>query len=135
VELDSEEAEFQLVTNKPKPDFWDLAAFALDNAGINRIKRLRAARDLAAPAAASAGPALVEANDNKIIYKITFDLPDAGVGGPVVPLDFPLPPAADGAIYNMADATVDLLTDTAVTAMASTPRQYPSRSHRSVFRH
>jgi hypothetical protein len=39
------------------------------------------------------------------------------------------------AIYNMADAMVDVLTDMTVTAMASTPRPYPSRSCRSVVGH
>ena len=35
-------------------------------------------------------PAIVEADADKVIYKITFDLPYAGLGSNVVPSDPPL---------------------------------------------
>ena len=34
VELESEESDFQLITDDPEPNFCELAAAALDNAGI-----------------------------------------------------------------------------------------------------
>jgi hypothetical protein len=103
VELESEEADFSAVTDDPEPEFKQLAAAALDNAGINPQDRLHAAQAAhtaaeAARAAAAAdfehrGHALVEANQDKIVYKITFDLPDAGlIGGNAVPVDFPPTP-------------------------------------------
>ncbi len=45
VELESEESDFQLITDDLEPDFCELAAAALDNAGINPTKRIQAARD------------------------------------------------------------------------------------------
>ena len=129
VELESDKVDFSAVTDDPEPDFEQLAAAALDNAGINPQDRLHAAQaahtaaEAARAAAAAAfeqrGPALVEANQNEIVYKITFDLPDAGlIGGNAVP-----PPPAPGAtIIDMANDTVEFLTDTADT---TTNRRYP----------
>jgi hypothetical protein len=71
-----------VITTEPAPNFCAVAAAALDKAGINPNNRHRAARDTAANAAnrAPAGSTLVEAKDDKIVYKITIDLPDAGLG-------------------------------------------------------
>jgi hypothetical protein len=83
VELELEEADYLALTDKPEPNFEQLATAALDNAGIDPQDCLCAAQ--AAQAAVGGdqrrGPALVEADDNKIVYKITFDLPDAGLAG------------------------------------------------------
>jgi hypothetical protein len=62
-----------------------LAAAALDNAGIDTAKRIRVARATADATAGANditqtnGPQLIEANTDKIVYEITFDLPDDGV--------------------------------------------------------
>ena len=42
VELDKEEQEFQMILNKPEPDFRDMAAAALHNAGIDSDETIRA---------------------------------------------------------------------------------------------
>ena len=73
--MECEEADFEVVTDKPDPDFCKLAAAALDNAGIDPANRFCAARDVAAAAAATRfEPTLVKADNDEIVYKITFDL-------------------------------------------------------------
>jgi hypothetical protein len=83
VELEEEEHNFQVVTDNPEPDFAALAAAALNNAGINPHDRLRATQQLqqqqAAHPAPPTGPTMIEAYEDKIMYEITFDLPDAGL--------------------------------------------------------
>jgi hypothetical protein len=83
VELKSEEADYSAVTDEPEPDFEQLATTALDNAGIDPQDCLCAAQAAQAAAAGDQqrGPALVEADDNKIVYEITFNLPNAGLAG------------------------------------------------------
>ncbi len=56
---------------------------------------------------------MVEANDNKIVYKITFDLPDAGLdGGNIVPNDAPAPhPNGGNPIFNMPNEPVEVTTN------------------------
>jgi hypothetical protein len=44
VELESEETDYAAVTDEPEPDFDQLAATTLDNAGIGPQDHLRAAR-------------------------------------------------------------------------------------------
>jgi hypothetical protein len=44
VELDKEEREFQSILDEPEPDFRDMAAAALHNAGIDGDKTIRAGR-------------------------------------------------------------------------------------------
>jgi hypothetical protein len=133
VELESEETDCAAVTDEPEPDFEQLATTTLDNAGIDPQDCLCAAQAAAAAAPLRAGPALVEANDNKIIYKITFDLPNAGLaGGNVIQDDALPPPAVKASILDMADETVEILTDTdAVT----TNWRYPLRYQRSAVGH
>ncbi len=70
---------------------------------------------------------MVEADDDKIIYQITFDLLDAGLdGGNVVPNDAPAPhPNGGDPIFDMANETVEVMTN----------RHYPDQSRRSVVGH
>ena len=42
VELDAEEREFQTILDDPEPDFRDMAAAALHNAGIDGDKTIQA---------------------------------------------------------------------------------------------
>ena len=44
VALEDETVDLHVVTNKPEPDFAELAAAALDNAGINANERIQAAQ-------------------------------------------------------------------------------------------
>jgi hypothetical protein len=56
--------------------------------GINTENRLQTTRDLAdgvVVAPHNTNAALVEANEAKFVYKITFDLPDGGLGPNLVP--------------------------------------------------
>jgi hypothetical protein len=109
VELESKEVDYAAVTDEPAPDFEQLAATALNNAGIDPQDRLCAAR----AAAGRTGPTLVEAEDDEIVYEITFDLPDAGLdGGNIVPNDAPAPhPNGGNPIFDMANKTVEVTTN------------------------
>jgi hypothetical protein len=136
VELESQEADYVAVTDDPEPDFKQLAAAALDNAGIDPQDCLctaQAAQAAAAAGSAQGGPALVEVDEDKIVYKITFNLPDAGLaGGNVVPDDTPPPPPAEASIIGMANEMVEFSTNTdAIT----TNWRYPLRSCRSAVGH
>ena len=79
-----------MVTDNPEPDFEDLAAAVLDNAGIDTADQLRAA-GVAAEAAAAApirpqdGPRLIEAEPHEMVYEIIMELPDAGLLPGLVP--------------------------------------------------
>ena len=77
VELEAEEREYQTITDEPEPDFRDLAGAALHNAGIDTNAMIRDAQGNAVPQAP--GPALT-ADKDKVMYELTFDLPDAGLG-------------------------------------------------------
>jgi hypothetical protein len=123
--LDNEDINLQVVTDDPEPDFAELAAAALDNAGINAQDCLQAAQQRPEP---TAGPALIEAANDEIVYEITFDLPDAGLAGHgganVVPADHGGPPgglAADATVHDLATEMVDFLTE-----MDNTTRRYPT---------
>ncbi len=88
--MEEEEYDFQVVTDKPEPDFEDLAAAALNNAGIGTADWLRAARVAAAAAAAAPiwpqdGPRLIEAEPDEMVYEIIVELPDAGLLPGLVP--------------------------------------------------
>jgi hypothetical protein len=109
VELESKEVDYAAVTDEPVPNFEQLAATALNNAGIDPQDCLRVAR----AAAGKTGPTLVEADDDKIIYEITFDLPDAGLDeGNIVPNDAPAPHPNEGnPIFDMANKTVEVTTN------------------------
>ena len=78
VELEAEERDYQTIVDKPEPDFWDLAGATLHNAGIDANAMIWNAQDGNAPQARA--PALMEANQDKIVYKLMFELPNAGFG-------------------------------------------------------
>jgi hypothetical protein len=83
---EEEEGDYQVVTTEAKPAFETLATGALENARIDAAKQIWAARstadavdDASVIAAQPDGPRLIEANEDKIMYKITFDLPNEGI--------------------------------------------------------
>jgi hypothetical protein len=126
--LEDEDIDLQVVTDDPEPNFAELTAAALDNAGINPQDSLQAAQGGLGP---TNGPALIEADNDKILYEITFDLPNAGFGGAnVVPADHsasPGGPAGDANVHNLATEMVDFLTE-----RKNTTRRYSTQSRRSV---
>ncbi len=81
VDLEEKEFDFVPVTDKLTANFWDLATVALHNAGINADDRLQAARKAAAAVGIEQAqePAVVEADEEEIVYEATFDLPDVGL--------------------------------------------------------
>jgi hypothetical protein len=80
VELKAEERDFTPVSDEPEADFRELATGALHNAGIDTEEQLWAAREAASDALVDVHrPTVVEANEDKIVYEITFDLPDPGL--------------------------------------------------------
>jgi hypothetical protein len=97
VELTFKEDDYPAITEEPEADFQHLAAAALDNVGIDTVAWLHAMRDLADAAAIGIAPqnpraALVEADKDKIVYKITFNLPDAGLEPDIEPTIPPVQP-------------------------------------------
>jgi hypothetical protein len=102
VTLEDEVDNTAAMVDDDEPDFRKLAAITLDNTGINPQARLRTTQNVPAanePALREAGPALIDAGNDKIVYEITFDLPDAGLVPPegvaAIPLggnDIPVPP-------------------------------------------
>ncbi len=112
-----------MVTDKPESGFDELAVVALDNVEINaeaRVHDAQAAMNAAEAAAVAAaarpnGPCLVEAFEEKIVYNIMFNLPDAGL----------MPPGEDPEPEEPATAPDN---DTPPPS----PCWYPTRSRRSV---
>ncbi len=96
VEIEAEEAAFQTVEDDPDPPFEDLAVATLDNAGINPHKQLQLACMADENRKANMAPAMIEPEQDKIVYKITFNLPDAGLQGgiPYKADEVPAPAAA-----------------------------------------
>ena len=95
--LTSKEDDYPAITEEPEADFQHLAAAVLDNARINTVAWLRAVRDLADAAAIGIEPqnpreALVEGDEDEIVYKITFNLPDAGLELDIEPTIPPVQP-------------------------------------------
>ncbi len=128
VKLESEEMdETPAITENPTPSFKDLAVHALDNAGINREDMLWAAhRWVDHKHMPNPGPAIICANNNEIVYEITFDHPDASLQG-----DNAVPPD------NAMEAALN--TPAVVTAspdpMEIKPRCYPTQLCRSALGH
>ncbi len=115
--FEDEEADLQVVTDKPEPDFAELAAAALANASINANDCLQAAQRATLP---HPGPALIKANDDEIVYEIIFDMPSARlVANNLVPAA--ATPPGDTTVNNLAHETVDILTDT-----DDSMRRYPT---------
>jgi hypothetical protein len=123
VELKSKEVDYAAVTDEPVPNFEQLAATVLDNAGIDLQDPLHTTR----AAAGRTGLTLVEADDDEIVYEITFALLDAGLdGGNVVPNDAPAPhPNGGDPIFDMPNETVKVTTN----------QRYLDQSCRSVVGH
>jgi hypothetical protein len=84
VPLEEEVVDHQAVMDEDEPNFRVLAARALDIANINPAAYLRAAHAAEAQPVAP-GPALIDADGDKIIYELMFDLPDAGLAPPIAP--------------------------------------------------
>ncbi len=82
--LEEEVIDRRAITDKDEPNFRVLMAGALDIANINPAAHLRAARAAEAQSAAL-GPTLIDANEDKIIHKLMFNLPDAGLAPPIAP--------------------------------------------------
>ncbi len=122
VELEEDKGAYQTVTNKPEEKFRDMAAVALNNTGIDPDARLCPAYQIAEDARehnGARGPAVVEANDNEIVYEVTFDLPDVD-----------LPAADQGA--QLADNRDDTINIPIVPDDEGVGRCYPTRTCRSV---
>ncbi len=80
MELEAEERDFTPVSDELEADFRELAVTALHNAGIDMEEQLRAAQKAASDAPVDVHrPAVIEADEDKIVYKITIDLPNAGL--------------------------------------------------------
>ncbi len=84
VPLEEEVVDHRAVKDKDELNFRVLVARALDNANINPAAHLRAAHTAEAQPVAP-GSALIDANEDKIIHNLTFDLPDAGLAPPIAP--------------------------------------------------
>jgi hypothetical protein len=70
--------------------------------------------------AGARGLAIVEADDNEIVYEITFDLPDAGL------------PAADSKGAQLADNRDDTINIPIVPDNKGVRQHYPTQTHRSA---
>ncbi len=83
VKLELEEMdEAPSIMEDPTPSFKNLAAHVLDNAGIYREEMLRTAHNrVEHEHIPDLGPATINANDDKIVYEIIFNLPDASLHG------------------------------------------------------
>jgi hypothetical protein len=90
VTLEDKEDSTHAVIEEEEPNFSDLAARALENAGVDTEERIQAANNLPPAALPQDGPALVEANNDEIMYQLTFNLPYAGLGV----IEPNIPPAA-----------------------------------------
>ena len=123
VELKAEEREFQTILDNPEPDFWDMAAAALHNTGIDDNKAVRAGRSraLATTHMVQRGAALVEANEDKLVYEIAFDIPDEGF------CQLPL-----GEVRNNTSTPVIALNNDKAHDDIQDVRRYPTRAHRSA---
>ncbi len=125
MELEHEEAKFTAITEENEPDFWALAAAALNNARIDPDVRIQVANDYINNNAKQQGPAFIEADQDKIVYEVTFDLPDAGL--------------APG--QNTIPAGTDKFGSDTHSSINSShhaspeQRRYPQQSCRSVVRH
>ena len=120
VELDKEEREFQMILDEPEPDFCDMTTATLHNAGIDGDTTIRVGRALALVAARAIqrGAAVVEADEDELVYEITFDVPDKGL------LQMPLGEDRD----NTCILVVALDSDETIQDI----RCYPTRACRSV---
>jgi hypothetical protein len=84
VPLEVEVVDHWAVMDKDEPNFRVIAARALDNANIDPAAHLQAAHVAEAQPVAP-GPALIDADEDEIIYELMFDLPDAWLAPPIAP--------------------------------------------------
>ncbi len=129
MELEAEERDFTPVSDEPEADFRELAAAALHNAGINTEEQLWAVQEAASNAPVNVyQPAVVEADDDNIVYKITFDLPNAGLPGEgQSQLQVPLG-------NNRDDTTIAPIVPVDTDAPEAPLQCYLARSRRSAIR-
>ncbi len=124
MELKEEQRDFTPVTDEPEADFWELACAALHNAGINADDRIQAALRAAAE---HSTPAVIESNEDEVMYEVTFELPDAG-----------LVPIADNFAVPLGDnrdntlVTPIVVDDIDAVQDAPAPR-YPTQARRSAI--
>jgi hypothetical protein len=133
VELESEEEDFQVLTDKPEPDFADLAATVLENAGIDPNECICQVREATADGALGVRlPAIVKVDEDKVVYKITFNLPGAGLGMNTIPPDNILPVDAPNAIVpNVPMAKAAAATHIPdLVPKVTTGQRYPTRARR-----
>ncbi len=120
VELEAKEREYQTIMDEPEPDFWDLAGATLHNAGIDTNAIIWDAQGdavLQAP-----GPALT-ADEDEVVYELTFDLPDAGLG---------VVAGADDTSDMGSDRCEDVSTVVMGADDDTAGRRYPTRTCRSI---
>ncbi len=127
VELKAEERDFTPVSDEPEADFRELAAAALHNAGINTKEQLRAAQEAVSDAPVDVHrPAVIEADEDKIVYEITFDLPNA-----VLPAEgqfqLQMPLGND-----REDTTIAPIVPVDTDAPEAPSQRYPTRTCRSA---
>ena len=120
VELEVEECDYQTIADEPETDFRDLAGAALHTAGIDANAMIWNTRGGDIPPAG--GPALIKANGDKIVYKLMFDLPDAGFGVP----------GADDTLAIGNDRRDDASTVVMAADEDTVGQGYPTRTHRSA---
>jgi hypothetical protein len=127
VEFKAEKRDFAPMSDEPEADFRELAAAALHNAGINTEKQLGAAQEAARNAPVDVHqPAVIEANEDKIVYEITFDLPNTGLPGEgQSQLQVPLGNDRD-------DTTIALIVPVDTDAPAAPSQRYPAQTCRSA---
>jgi hypothetical protein len=123
VELEEEERDFTPVTDEPEADFCKLAGAALHNAGINADDCIRAALGAAAEHSALA---VIESNEDELVYKVTFKLPDAELVPIANNFAVPLKDNRDNTL--VAPIVVE---DVDAVQDAPAPR-YPTRARRSA---
>jgi hypothetical protein len=127
VTLEDKEDSTPVVIEEEEPDFQDLAAQALENARIDTEECIWAANNLPPAALLQDGPALVEDNNDKIVYELTFNLLDAGLGV----IESNIPPA-ELTLGDDQDNTVV----TPLAAVDNKPEQrYPTWLRRSIIGH
>jgi hypothetical protein len=118
VELEADKATFQTVEDELDLLFEDLVAATLDNAGIDLHKQLQLACMADKNRQANMAPAMIEPEQDEIVYKITFDLPNAGL---------------QGGIPYEADEVPTPAVAVPAAPVQDNARQYLIRLHRSVI--
>jgi len=117
VALEEQEREFQTIREEPEPEFRDFAEAALHNAGIDADEALRRAH----LGTARDGPAIIDAEDDKIMYELSFDLPDVG-----------LQPTDGDAAVVLGDDRHGNTAAVIPVDTAAEGRRYPTRARRSA---